>query len=245
LFILSQRLINIGTKFGHLLPEQPCLLCGGWSGVGVCCKACNDDLPRFPVDHCPICALPTLESAICGKCLKHLPSFDHTVAAFSYTFPIDQLVKALKFHQQLILVNLLADELTSRISERADLITALPLHPLRLRERGFNQSQLIAARISQKLGIPLLSDACQRVRDTPPQSSLPWKERGKNIHHAFAVSRDADIQNKHVAIVDDVMTTGASIGELALTLKKAGASKVSAWVIARTLPNHDGKQAAF
>jgi ComF family protein len=183
--------------------------------------------------------LPALEGAVCGKCLQYPPAFDYTIAAFSYSFPINQLIKALKFHERLLLVNLLADELASRISERPDAIMALPLHPIRLRKRGFNQSQLLAARVAKRLDIPLLTDACIRVRDTPPQSSLPWKERDKNMRHAFILSPDADIREKHIAIVDDVMTTGASLGEMAQTLKLAGATTVSAWVVARTLPHHD------
>jgi ComF family protein len=115
---------------------------------------------------------------------------------------------------------------------------ALPLHPARLRERGFNQSLLLARRISRRLDIPLLADVCERVRNTPPQSSLPWKERDKNMRQAFACKPGIDVRGKHVAVVDDVMTTGASIGELARALKQAGASEVSAWVVARTLP-HD------
>ncbi len=165
-----------------------------------------------------------------------MPPFERTLAAFSYAFPLNQLVKALKFHEQLILVNFLADELARHVENRPDCLVAMPLHPQRLRTRGFNQSQLLAARIAKRLDIPLLSSACQRVRDTPPQSSLPWKERDKNIRGAFEVALPAQVQGKHVAIVDDVMTSGASIGELARALKKAGAAEVSAWVVARTLP---------
>jgi ComF family protein len=160
------------------------------------------------------------------------------VAAFSYKFPLDKLIQALKYRERLILVNFLADALTRRITTRPDCIVALPLHPTRLRERGFNQSLLLARQISRRLGIPLLADACERVRNTPPQSSLPWKERDKNMRLAFACKPGADMRGKHVAVVDDVMTTGASVGELARALKQAGAKEVSAWVVARTLP-HD------
>ncbi len=205
---------------------------------GLCCAACHADLPRLPDAHCPVCALPTFAGEICGKCLKKSPAFERTVAAFSYGFPLDQLVKALKFQESLVLVNLLADELAQRIDARPDGIVAMPLHPQRLRTRGFNQSQLLAARIAKRIGVPLLSDACQRVRDTPPQSLLPWKERDKNIRGAFEVTLPATVCGKHIAIVDDVMTSGASIGELARALKKAGAREVSAWVVARTLPHH-------
>ena len=188
--------------------------------------------------HCPVCALPTLSGAVCGECLRQPPPFDHTQAAFSYNFPVDKLIQALKFSERLILVNYLADALAERADTKPDCLVALPLHPSRLRERGFNQSLLLARRISQRLDIPLLPDACERVRNTPPQSGLPWKERDKNMRQAFACKPGTDLQGRHVAIVDDVMTTGASIGELARALKQAGAAEVSAWVIARTLP-HD------
>jgi ComF family protein len=239
LSILSQRLLNIGLKFNQLLPAQPCLLCGSLSRDGLCCKACNDELPRLSSAHCPTCALPTPAGAICGRCLQHPPGFDHTIAAFSYDFPIDQLIKALKFHERLILVDFLADELAARVTGRPDCLMAVPLHPTRLQARGFNQSQLLSTRISKRLGIPLLTEVCQRVRDTPPQSALPWKERDKNIRGAFSVRADSGVQGRHVAIIDDVMTTGASLGEIARTLKQAGANEVSAWVVARTLPHHD------
>ncbi len=207
---------------------------------GLCCAACDAELPRLSAPHCPVCALPTLAGEVCGQCLKNPPPFDHTLAAFSYSFPVSQLIKALKFHERLILVNFLADQVAKKADARPDCLLALPLHPTRLRERGFNQSQLLAARVAKRLRIPLLTDACHRLRDTPPQSSLPWKERDKNMRGAFEVTALADIRGKHVAIVDDVMTTGASTGELARALKQAGAGEVSVWVVARTLPQHEG-----
>ena len=236
--ILSHHSLNISAKFRRLLPSQPCLLCGAASHNGLCCAACDAELPRLNEEHCPICALPTLAGSVCGQCLNHPPPFDHTVAAFSYNFPVDKLIQALKFRDRLILVNYLAGEVERRITSRPDRIVALPLHPDRLRTRGFNQSLLLARRISSKLNTPLLPAACERVRNTPPQSSLPWKERDKNMRQAFTCKPDADVRGKHVAIVDDVMTTGASAGELARALKQAGASEVSVWVVARTLP-HD------
>jgi len=217
------------------LPAQPCILCGVLSDDGVWCKACDEDLPRLNSNHCPVCGLPTLGGETCGKCLKHAPSFDATCAAFSYAFPIDKLVQAVKFSGQLSLIDQLADALALRINTLPDHIIAMPLHPLRLRERGFNQSQLLAQRLSKKLDIPLLTNMCARTRNTPPQSSLPWQKREKNIRGAFTCS--SDLSGKHISIVDDVMTTGISIEELAYTLRQAGATQISAWVLARTLPH--------
>jgi len=238
LSILSHLPFNISAKFARLLPAQPCLLCGAASHNGLCCAACDADMPRLTEEHCPICALPTLAGSVCGQCLKQPPAFEHTVAAFSYNFPLDKLIQALKYRDRLILIKFLAEAVTQRITTQPDCMLAMPLHPARLRDRGFNQSLLLARHISRRLHIPLLLNACERVRNTPPQSSLPWKERDKNMRQAFTCRNDADVRGKHVAIVDDVMTTGASVGELARALKQAGASEVSAWVVARTLP-HD------
>lgn len=228
-------LFNSRLFIERLLPAQPCILCDAPSRHGVWCKACDADMPRLTPAHCPVCALPSLDGAVCGQCLQHPPGYDHTVAAFAYAFPVDKLIQAAKFSEQLALINRLADALAERIVTSPDAIVAIPLHPQRLRERGYNQSLLLAKRIAKQLGIPLLTDACTRTRNTTPQSTLPWKERGKNMHQAFACS--ADLGGKHIAIVDDVMTTGASIKELAGTLHQAGATQISAWVVARTLPH--------
>lgn len=236
--ILSHRLFDISLKIARLLPAQPCVLCGAESHAGLCCAACSADLPRLAAQHCPVCALPSPDGGVCGECLQQQPPFEHTVAAFTYSFPLDKLIQALKFREHLILVDFFADALAQLVTIRADCIVALPLHPDRLRERGFNQSLLLARRIARQLDIPLLANACTRVRNTPPQSSLPWKERDKNMRQAFNCAADAGVNGKHVAIVDDVMTTGASTGELARALKQAGASEVSVWVVARTLPHN-------
>ena len=202
---------------------------------GAWCAPCDAALPYQPDAHCPVCALPTLDGAVCGRCLKRHPQFDRTVAAFAYSFPLDKVVQALKFNEQLHLADGLADKLVRRITLRPDCIMPMPLHPARLRERGHNQSLEIARRMASRLNISLLPHACQRVRDTPPQSGLKWKERGKNMRKAFHCAED--LAGQHVAMVDDVMTSGASLNELALALRRAGASEVSAWVVARTLPH--------
>ena len=119
--ILSHHLLNISAKFTQLLPAQPCLLCGGASHAGLCCAACDAELPRLTREHCPICARPTPAGSVCGQCLKQPPSFDHTVAAFSYNFPIDKLIQSLKFHERLVLVNHLADSLADRVNTKARL----------------------------------------------------------------------------------------------------------------------------
>jgi ComF family protein len=235
LSILSRNFLNISTKLWQALPAQPCLLCGAFSHNGAWCKACDRTLPYLTAPHCPLCALPTHNNDICGRCLKRKPQFDRTLAVFAYAFPLDKLVQALKFGERLMLVNGLADSLAQRVEVRPDCIIAMPLYPSRLRERGFNQSIELARRVANNLDIPLLPHACQRVRDTPPQSALKWKERGKNMRKAFTCTQD--LSGMHVAVVDDVMTSGASLNEVSVALRSAGAYEVSAWVIARTLPH--------
>jgi len=228
--------LNIREIIKQVVPAQPCFLCGAASHDGICCADCTADLPRLPKNHCPICALPTFSGEVCGHCLRQPPNFDRTTAAFSYAFPVDKLVQAMKFNQRLELVNYLADELTRQIHHAPDYIVAMPLHPSRLRERGYNQSQLLADRLSRQLNVPLLHNACQRTRATAPQTTFPWKERQKNVHLAFECQ--VDLSGKRVAIIDDVMTSGSSINELALALQQTGTLSIEAWVIARTLPHH-------
>lgn len=237
--ILTRVFFNICTNIEQTLPAQPCLLCGAYSQSGAWCAACDAALPYLSAALCPVCALPTWDGATCGHCLQNPPCFKRTVAVYAYAFPLDKLVLALKYGEKLHLANSLGDRLAQRVSVRPDCLVAMPLHRLRLRERGFNQSLQLARRIGQQLDLPVLPFACQRTRNTLSQSSLAWKERSKNMRKAFSCS--ADVAGKHVAVVDDVMTTGATLNELALALLNAGASEVSAWVVARTLP-HTGKR---
>jgi ComF family protein len=233
MFILTRRLLNIRANLVRLLPAQPCLLCGSLTRDGIWCRACAAALPRLHRPHCPQCALPTPLGERCGHCMKRAPHFDRTVAAFAYAFPIDKLIQAFKYNERLLLADALADELAQRVEILPDCIVPMPLHPARLRERGFNQSAELARRIATQTDRPLLLHACQRVRDTLPQSTLTWKARRGNMRRAFTCS--AEVAGKHVAVVDDVMTSGASMNELAQALRRAGAREISVWVVARTL----------
>ncbi|HZW26466.1 MAG TPA: ComF family protein [Gallionella sp.] len=234
--------LNIRAIIRQLSPAQPCVLCGRMSHDGLWCAACDRALPYLSAAHCPSCALPTPSGEICGHCLRHPPLFDRATAAFAYAFPLDRLVQAMKYREQLALANAFAEKLVQRIDRDRlpDRMIAMPLHPAKLRERGFNQSLLLAAAIARALGIELLPHACRRVRDTPPQSALPFKERKKNVRDAFCC--DADLSGLHVALVDDVLTTGASLNALAAAVKKRGATEISVWVAARTLPRAPVRQ---
>lgn len=220
-----------------MLPAQPCVLCGSMSHEGLWCAACDGALPYLDAPHCPVCALPTLGGATCGQCLKHPLLFTRTTAVFGYAFPLDKLMQALKYREQLALAHAFAGKLAQRIdkTDLPDCVIPMPLHPAKLRERGFNQSLLLASGVARELDVRLLHNACQRVRDTPPQSALTWKERKKNVRGAFRC--DADLTGKRVALVDDVMTTGASLDALAEAVQKMGAREIGIWVVARTLPH--------
>jgi ComF family protein len=208
------------------------------SRSGLWCEACDASLPYLNEGHCTICALPTSQGEVCGRCLSHPPIFTHTEVIFGYAFPLDKLIQAMKYGEQLALANAFAKKLAHHIEKNnlPDFIIPMPLHPARLKERGFNQSLLLAEKVSRELNIKLLPHACQRVRDTPSQSSLKWKERDKNVRGAF--SCEVDLTGKRVALVDDVMTTGASLNALAKVIQKAGATHIETWIIARTLPHN-------
>ena len=155
---------------------------------------------------------------------------------FSYDYPVDALLQRYKYQQKLDLAATFAELLAARLSGHVmpDLIIPMPLHPIRLRERGFNQSLEIGKRLAKRLGLQIDAQACLRTRHAPPQASLPLKARVKNMKGAFACQRQLD--GLRIALIDDVMTTGASLHELAKTIKAAGAAEVECWVVARTLP---------
>ena len=220
------------------LPQR-CELCAGVSGTALVCGACMRDLPWLP-RACPVCALPS-GGSVCGHCLSDPPPFDATIAAFSYAFPVDRLIHSLKYQGRLAMAEWCADAIIARrelansgVGSRPDRLIALPLAVLRQRERGYNQALEIARVIGARTGVPLLSRGLSRVRATPPQAALPWTERAKNVRGAFAC--ELDLSGLTVALVDDVMTTGASLAEAAKILQASGAVSVESWVVARTLP---------
>ena len=204
---------------------------------GLWCRACDRDLPYLDMPHCPVCALPTPAGEVCGQCLKQPLLFTNTVAVFGYSFPLDKLIQAMKYGGQLALAHAFAKKMAQEIDTDSlpDCLIPMPLHPAKLRERGFNQSLLLAEKIAHDHDLKLLPDSCRRVRDTPPQSTLPWKERKKNVRNAFHC--DIDLTGMRVALVDDVLTTGASLDALAAAVRQQGAAEISAWVVARTLPH--------
>jgi ComF family protein len=210
-----------------------CLLCQGASQDSLLCADCSTDLPAPPAATCPQCAEQTTHGERCGACLKETPHFDRTLAIFRYDFPIDRIIHALKYGHQLAVADWLGLQIAAQIEPGISLIVPLPLHPERLRERGFNQSMEIARAVADCRGLTIDHSSVCRNRATPPQADLPLKERRRNVRGAFECS--ADMSGKHVLLIDDVMTTGATLNECARVLKLHGAARVSVAVAARAL----------
>ena len=224
----------------YLIYPPTCLLCGGPGEHGLdLCPGCLGELPRN-LSCCNVCALPlprySRASATCGSCLRHHPGFDLCHAPFLYLPPFGRLIGDLKFHSGLtqarLLARLLGDCLETALENPPDLLIPVPLHPSRLRERGYNQSLELARPLSRRFGIPLKYNLCTRIRATPHQLSLKKQDRTRNVRGGFRVSGQIDA--RHVALIDDVVTTGATASELAKVVKKEGVEHVDVWAVART-----------
>jgi len=204
-----------------------CFVCRG-AARGLLCAECNAELPRLTRPLCPRCALESPGGAVCGRCLREPPAYDATVAALAYQFPADVLVQALKFRGELAIAPFLASLM--KADGKVDCVVPVPLSRDRLRSRGYNQAAEIARGLPGP-GVDVF--ACERTRESTPQMELPYDERHRNVRGAFRCTRS--LVGAHVAVVDDVMTTGATLDELARTLKQAGALSVTNWVAVRTL----------
>lgn len=231
---ISGSIAGLAKSLAASVLAQDCLLCAAPGNSGALCSNCDAGLPRLGIERCPLCALPTPGSAICGACLKQPPHFDATEAVFRYEFPIDRLIQSLKYARRLTSAEFFGTMLARiPVSFRPDLILPVPLSAERLAQRGFNQALEIGRPTARALKMTQNIDCVRRNRDTPPQSQLAWKDRKKNIRHAFRC--DTDLDGKSVLVIDDVMTTGATLDELARILKAHGASRVENRVLARAL----------
>ncbi len=183
--------------------------------------------------------MPVPESAVrgsstCGACLRSAPEFDATLAVWRYDFPLDRIVQSLKYQGNLPVARLLGEGLARRVAERRiDMIVPMPLARERLARRGFNQAVELARPAARARRLGLETALVERVRDTASQTDLPIAERTRNVRGAFTCR--ADVGGRRIAVVDDVMTTGATLAELAGCLKRAGAAWVENWVVGRTL----------
>jgi len=212
---------------------SPCLFCGASASISNICAGCRADLPWLDANQCSSCAHPLPAPGLCGRCIAEPPHYDHVVATCRYAFPLDSLIQAYKYSGRLVAGSALASLLADRVLQRPDLIVPVPLTAQRMRERGFNQALELARVLGRQMKVQVHAQLCSKTRDTAPQTRLPWKERRKNIRGAFVV--EGGVAGCHVAVVDDVLTTGATLSELARNLKRAGAATVTGWVIARTV----------
>ena len=190
----------------------------------------------------PPAAQPPLAPLVpCARCQSERPAFDATIVAADYALPVDRLVLQLKFAGQLALARLFAELLANAVKDsgtaRPALLCPVPLGMQRLAERGYNQSLEIARPLGRQLGIAVHAGLAVRVRETRAQSSTPHGARHANIAHAFAIPERALVEGRHIGLVDDVMSSGQTLQELAATLKRHGAARVTNYVFARTPPN--------
>lgn len=218
----------------HGALPQLCALCAMPAGAHLLCAACSASLPRIGA-VCPGCALPTPAGRTCAACRQLAPPWRHAVAAFAYAYPLDRLLHALKYRGALAYAPLFAGALADRLQARPlpQAIVALPLSAARQRERGYNQAIEIARPLARALGVPLM-DGLQRTRDTPPLAGLSLRERQRIVNNAFAPQ--ACVSGRALALVDDVLTTGATLRAATRALRAGGATSVEVWVVARTLP---------
>lgn len=228
-----------------LLPRR-CVLCRA-SCKSNLCTACQADLPtvRDPCHRCGL-RLDLLRSSnqarsnpgnLCGPCIRRPPPFDQTIAALDYVFPVNVLVQRFKFKRSLACGAVLSDRLAetlravqSETDAPPECLVPVPLHPLRQFRRVYNQAELIACDLGKALSIPVRPRALRRTRKTRSQPGLTARQRRRNLQGAISARKFTE---KRIALVDDVMTTGATVSECARVLKKAGAKHVSVWVAAR------------
>ncbi len=215
-----------------------CLLCGHQARQDMLCQTCRETLP-LTVHRCRCCAihLPDSSATLCGQCISQPPAQDAAFSAFRYQAPVKALLHDLKYRHRLHLSNWLADRFCEalRVNDHPINVEGLipvPLHPRRQRLRGFNQATELARRISRQLDIPLLKGCLQRCRNTPKQTGLNLQQRKRNLRHAFQLNSTQRLPER-VALVDDVITTGSTMRELAALLKQNGVQYVEIWSIAR------------
>lgn len=235
--MLFTRLLQAASARARL--PSLCAICRGWGSQRVCASC----VQRFAVTvpRCRRCALQVPARAeACGACLVDPPPYSRTLAAADYDHPWDGLITQFKFHDALDLAPALAERMLAALNEAGlpapGLLLPIPLSDLRLRERGYNQAWELTKRLGAALNCPTDAALLLRVKDTPHQLAFPPDQRAGNVRAAFAVEpkRRGEIAGRCVTLVDDVMTTGATVNEAARTLLQAGASEVDVWVVART-----------
>lgn len=212
-----------------------CMLCKQFhKNRHAVCDFCIELIPSINY-KCSQCAypLPTTQFLLCGACIKKPPHFDRSYIAFPYEEPLRGLLQEFKYQKGLYLSSLLCKLMLKALNQTdAQCLIPVPMHPIRLKQRGYNQALVLTKLLAKKLELPYDFQSCQKIVNTPPQASLDSKQRHKNLLNVFQVS---DIPYEHVILVDDLLTTGATANELALTLKRKGVRRVDLWCCARTI----------
>ena len=222
--------------------NQACLLCDQPADAALpLCGDCESELSWLG-GHCQVCALPLPGDGLtCGACQRQPPNFTRVEAPWRYAFPIDALITRFKHQQRWpyghLLGSLLGRHLQHAFADglpRPDLLLPVPLAPARLRQRGFNQAELLARWLAHDLQLPLDCQMLRRTRETPAQQGLDAAARKRNLRHAFALATPLQQAGLHLALVDDVLTTGATANALGRLLLRAGAARVDLYCLART-----------
>ena len=225
-----------------LLNNQSCLLCDERTDTALAlCIDCVLVLPWLG-DNCQRCALPLpMAGLTCGHCIKQPPAYQRVHAPWLYGFPVDSLIIRFKHHSKWpygrLLAELLAQSLLDAFnsgSARPDFLLPVPLSTQRRRQRGYNQAAMLAQWLSAALNIPGHEHWLLRTQDTAAQQALDAKTRKRNLQHAFSLAPGVQVGGLHLALVDDVLTTGATAESLARLLIKAGARRVDVYCLART-----------
>ena len=234
---IKNTLVYICTNNDHI-----CLLCDEPAEQPYpLCSACEQALPWLD-EQCRRCALPLpIDGLLCGGCSRRPPAFSRVIAPWHYGFPIDTLVSRFKHNSQWPLGRLLAQLLSHSLMHhyaeglpRPDRLLPVPLARRRLRQRGFNQAAMLARWLAGQLRLPCDERLLQRVRDTPAQQALGARARQRNLRQAFALAPGCELDGLHLALVDDVLTTGATAQAIARLLRQAGARRVDIYCLART-----------
>lgn len=233
--------LTIGQRLAAIVAPPVCALCGGDGQAGETiwgldlCRWCEGACPRLP-PGCPRCGEPGSTAGPCPGCVVRPPPFELVVAPFRYAHPVDHMVRSLKFEQDLafgrVLGELVARARRTRPGPLPTLVVPVPLHRSRFVERGFNQAEAVARPAAARLGLRIAPRLLERRRATQAQSGLPAAQRAGNLHEAFRTRGPCPA---HVALVDDVLTTGSTARAAARALRMAGATRVEVWVAARAV----------
>lgn len=230
--------LKVGTwvdGWVRAISRQQCFVCAEPGSTHAICRGCHEDLP-WNRTACPGCAQAMPHPALCRDCLRRPPAFDQAFAPFLLQGVVRQWVHGLKyqarFHQARLLAELLSAALPRDATSTLDRILPVPVRFGRRMARGYNQCTVLASHVSRALDLPLQIRGVRMIRQPAEQIGQSAAQRHRNLRGAFSI--ECDLTGQHVALLDDVMTTGATLEALALAARKAGAARVTAWALART-----------